>query len=114
MKYWANTNSLQIPSCYVLSVDSRQTPIKIHLDVKTTDVTQPLQTCEDSYCLQGTEESKASTKQVSEWLEWLQEKWEQETLTNSVAREGTSLLYLSLSAGPDMEQKERQEVGQTT
>lgn len=97
MKYRVNTNCLQVPSCYVPSVDSRQTPIKIHLDVKTTDVTQPLQTCEDSYYSQGTEESKASTKQVSEWLEWLQEKWEQETLTNSVARERASVLSLSIS-----------------
>ena len=76
-------------------MDSRQTPIKIDLDVKTTDVTQPLQACKDSYYSQGAEESKASTKQVSEWFEWLEKKWEQETLTNSVVREGTSVLSIS-------------------
>ena len=63
MKYLVSTNSLQLPSSYVQSVETRQTPIKITLDVKTDDVTQPhARACEDIYYSQASEENRAGTQ----------------------------------------------------
>lgn len=110
MKYLVSTNSLQLPSSYVQSVETRQTPIKITLNVETNDVTQPhARAWEDIYYSQASEESRAGT-QAGLRIAWV--AWEGVGARDPgcYCGEGGNLWAVS-PACPDVGQKETQEVG---